>query len=91
MSISQFAIKSRIYLIELTFFPFKVPQNTPPVIHFAKKQFYVGEKLVANCTTSRAKPVPHVVWLINGKKVNKLLKQINFDETFFLFDFVSCS
>lgn len=47
-----------------------VPQNAPPTIVFRKRQFYVGEKLVANCTTSRSKPVPHIVWLINGKKVN---------------------
>lgn len=54
----------------LYFLVYLVPQKAPPVIQFAKKQFYVGEKLIANCTTSRAKPVPHVVWLINGKKVN---------------------
>lgn len=47
-----------------------VPQNAPPTIVFKKRQFYIGEKLVANCTTSRSKPVPHITWLINGKKVN---------------------
>lgn len=47
-----------------------VPQNAPPTIVFKKRQFYIGEKLVANCTTSRSKPVAHITWLINGKKVN---------------------
>jgi CD80-like C2-set immunoglobulin domain len=49
---------------------FAVPQNAPPSIVFKKRQFYVGEKLVANCSTSRSKPLAHIVWLINGKKVN---------------------
>lgn len=47
-----------------------VSQNGPPSIVFKKRQFYVGEKLIANCTTTRSKPVPHITWLINGKKVN---------------------
>lgn len=47
-----------------------VPQTGPPRIQFSKRQFYIGENLVANCTTSRARPQPHITWLINGKKVN---------------------
>ena len=29
----------------------------------------VGERLIANCTTSRAKPIPHITWLIDCKMV----------------------
>lgn len=36
---------------------------------FKKRLFVVGEKLIANCTTSRAKPAPHITWLVNGEKV----------------------
>lgn len=46
------------------------PQTGPPKIAFSKRQFYIGENLEANCTTSRARPQPHITWLINGKKVN---------------------
>lgn len=67
------------------FFFVPVPQNNPPTIIFKKRQFYVGEKLVANCTSSRSKPVPHIVWLINGKKVN-IWKQIFLE----VFLFVAC-
>lgn len=91
----QVHVFRKLYLIDLHF-PIimvgvvSVPQNLPPTMSFAKRQFYIGEKLVANCTTSKAKPgklfranlcgfmtisffkphlVPHIVWLINGKKV----------------------
>lgn len=47
-----------------------VPQTGPPRITFKKRQFFIGEKLIANCTTSKAQPAPHITWLINGKKVN---------------------
>lgn len=47
-----------------------VPQTSPPKISFSKRQFYIGENLVANCTTSKARPPPHITWLINGKKVS---------------------
>ncbi|XP_055539015.1 uncharacterized protein LOC129726403 [Wyeomyia smithii] len=46
-----------------------LPQKGPPTIEFAKKQLYYGDMLVANCTTSRARPAPHITWLINGKQV----------------------
>ncbi|CRK92440.1 CLUMA_CG006007, isoform A [Clunio marinus] len=52
-----------------------LPQNAPPTIVFKKRQFYIGEKLIANCTTSRSKPVPHIVWLINGKKVDEIYQK----------------
>ncbi|KAJ6637153.1 hypothetical protein Bhyg_09880 [Pseudolycoriella hygida] len=29
----------------------------------------MGEKLLANCTTSKARPAPKITWLINGQKV----------------------
>lgn len=66
------------------FYFFTVPQNAPPIIVFKKRQFYVGENLVANCSTSRSKPVPHIVWLINGKKVN-IWSQISWLVFIFLF------
>uniref|UniRef100_A0A336L907 CSON002041 protein n=1 Tax=Culicoides sonorensis TaxID=179676 RepID=A0A336L907_CULSO len=46
-----------------------LPQTGPPRITFKKRQFFIGEKLIANCTTSKAQPAPHITWLINGKKV----------------------
>lgn len=48
-----------------------VKQTGPPRILFKKKQFLVGENLIANCTTTRAKPHPHITWLINGIKVDE--------------------
>ncbi|XP_049291832.1 uncharacterized protein LOC125768351 [Anopheles funestus] len=47
-----------------------LPQKGPPTIEFAKKQLYYGDMLIANCTTSRARPSPHITWLINGKQVD---------------------
>uniref|UniRef100_A0A182FJH3 Ig-like domain-containing protein n=1 Tax=Anopheles albimanus TaxID=7167 RepID=A0A182FJH3_ANOAL len=47
-----------------------LPQKGPPTIEFAKKQLYYGDTLIANCTTSRARPSPHITWLINGKQVD---------------------
>lgn len=46
-----------------------VHQSGPPRITFSKRQFTIGENLVANCTTSKAHPAPHITWLINGKQV----------------------
>lgn len=46
-----------------------VKQTGPPKIMFKKKLFVIGENLIANCSTTRAKPHPHITWLINGKKV----------------------
>lgn len=46
-----------------------VPQTEPPSIYFGKSQYYIGEKLTANCTTTKARPSPHITWLINGRKV----------------------
>lgn len=50
---------------------FAVKQTSQPKILFKKKLFVVGENLIANCTTTRAKPHPHITWLINGKKVKR--------------------
>ncbi|CRK92443.1 CLUMA_CG006010, isoform A [Clunio marinus] len=49
-----------------------VKQTGSPKILFKKKLFVVGENLIANCTTTRAKPHPHITWLINGKKVDDI-------------------
>ncbi|KAG4077816.1 hypothetical protein HA402_013750 [Bradysia odoriphaga] len=43
-------------------------QIGPPKISFSKRQFAMGEKLLANCTTSKARPAPKITWLINGQK-----------------------
>ncbi|KAG5682634.1 hypothetical protein PVAND_011973 [Polypedilum vanderplanki] len=48
-----------------------VKQTGPPKIMFKKRLFVVGENLIANCTTTRAKPPPTITWLINGKKVDE--------------------
>lgn len=48
-----------------------VKQTGPPKILFKEKAFFVGDNLVANCTTTRSKPHPHITWLINGKKVKR--------------------
>jgi len=48
-----------------------VKQTAAPKILFKQRVFVVGEYFIANCTTTRAKPVPHIQWLINGKKVKK--------------------
>lgn len=55
-----------------------LPQKGPPSIEFAKNQLYYGDMLVANCTTSRARPAPHITWLINGKQVDdKYVRQLH--------------
>lgn len=55
--------------LSLSSFHSTVKQSGPPKIMFKKKLFVVGENLIANCSTTRAKPHPHITWLINGKKV----------------------
>jgi hypothetical protein len=50
-------LRRTFYFIRFySIFSYAVPQNLPPIISFSKSQFYVGEKLIANCTTARAKP-----------------------------------
>ncbi|CAG9802553.1 unnamed protein product [Chironomus riparius] len=53
-----------------------VKQSGPPKIMFKKRLFVVGENLIANCTTTRAKPPPTITWLINGKKVDEIYTKI---------------
>ncbi|XP_044727071.1 uncharacterized protein LOC123290806 [Chrysoperla carnea] len=50
-----------------------LPQTSDPKITFEKEVYNVGETLVANCTTSVARPPPHITWLINDQKVNEAL------------------
>lgn len=45
------------------------PQEQEPTITFNKDTYEIGEVLEANCTTSPARPPPHITWLINGEKV----------------------
>lgn len=52
-----------------------VQQMGPPKITISKRQFMVGEKLLANCSTSKARPAPHITWLINGKKVTYIARR----------------
>jgi len=73
-----------------------VPQNLPPTISFSKRQFYIGEKLVANCTTARAKPGKQIIRILinlnanqkNTKKVDTK-KQFLMKSLFFLYLFCS--
>ncbi|XP_055381170.1 probable cyclin-dependent serine/threonine-protein kinase DDB_G0292550 isoform X2 [Condylostylus longicornis] len=55
------------------------PQSGPPAIKFKKKPpFYIGDQLIALCNTTVARPIPHITWLINGKKVsNEYLRPVN--------------
>ncbi|XP_023291038.2 uncharacterized protein LOC111674613 isoform X2 [Lucilia cuprina] len=49
-----------------------LPQTGPPVIRFRKRSpVAIGERLMALCNTTRARPAPHITWLINGKKVDE--------------------
>lgn len=63
-----------------------VPQKGPPSIEFAKNQLYYGDMLVANCTTSRARPAPHITWLINGKQVGFWISVVSLSDFDFCFD-----
>ncbi|KAF5296634.1 hypothetical protein FQA39_LY12462 [Lamprigera yunnana] len=49
------------------------PQQNDPVITFNKDTYEIGEILEANCTTSPARPPPHVTWLINNDRVDDSL------------------
>nr|XP_023021843.1 uncharacterized protein LOC111510185 [Leptinotarsa decemlineata] len=54
------------------------PQEGPPEITFNKSTYEIGEVLEANCTTTPAKPPPHITWLINNEKVSdKLTKSFS--------------
>jgi hypothetical protein len=64
-----FFITINAFFCTLMLFNFTVKQTGPPKIMFKKNLFVVGENLIANCTTTRAKPHPHITWQINGKKV----------------------
>ncbi|XP_048505764.1 uncharacterized protein LOC105691989 [Athalia rosae] len=50
-----------------------VPQSGDPRITFKKPHYFVGEILEANCTSSPARPAPHLTWFINGKEVDASL------------------
>lgn len=47
-----------------------IPQTENPKITFKKRMYKIGESLEANCTSSAARPVPHLAWYINGKEVD---------------------
>lgn len=49
------------------------PQGYDPKITFGKAEYQVGEVLEANCTTSPARPPPHITWFINKQKVSASL------------------
>lgn len=46
-----------------------VQQMGPPKITFNRRKFIMGEQMVANCSTYKSRPAPHITWLINGIKV----------------------
>ncbi|XP_075161052.1 immunoglobulin domain-containing protein beaten path VII [Haematobia irritans] len=49
-----------------------LPQTGPPVIRFRKRSpVAIGERLMVLCNTTRARPPPHITWLINNKKVDE--------------------
>ncbi|XP_061392229.1 uncharacterized protein LOC133327683 [Musca vetustissima] len=48
-----------------------LPQTGNPVIRFRKRSpVAVGERLMVLCNTTRARPPPHITWLINNQKVD---------------------
>lgn len=60
------------FKIFLTMFKlFSEPQEDNPKITFNRDSYEIGDILEANCTTSPAKPPPHITWLINKEKVTK--------------------
>lgn len=67
---NAFLVMIKFYV--LFFFGYNtVPQTGPPVIRFRKRSpVAIGERLMALCNTTRARPAPHITWLINGKKVS---------------------
>ncbi|KAL5283567.1 hypothetical protein ACFFRR_006055, partial [Megaselia abdita] len=60
-----------------------LPQTQAPVIKFKRKQtFMVGDQLLALCNTTRARPLPFIRFLINGKEVDKqYVRQFPFKQT----------
>ncbi|XP_063227105.1 uncharacterized protein LOC134533511 [Bacillus rossius redtenbacheri] len=46
------------------------PQKEAPTISVRKDQYQAGEVLEANCTSSPARPVPYITWLVNDKMID---------------------
>lgn len=60
-----------------------VPQNLPPTISFSKRQFYIGEKLVANCTTARAKPGKQIIRILINLNANQKNTKSGYEKAVF--------
>ncbi|PNF27933.1 hypothetical protein B7P43_G17779 [Cryptotermes secundus] len=45
-------------------------QRDPPHVLTSKPVYQVGETLEANCTSSPARPIAHITWLVNGEPVS---------------------
>ncbi|KDR21758.1 hypothetical protein L798_02701 [Zootermopsis nevadensis] len=41
-------------------------QRDPPEVLIPKSAYQVGERLEVNCTSSPARPVADITWLVNG-------------------------
>ncbi|XP_063224958.1 uncharacterized protein LOC134532470 [Bacillus rossius redtenbacheri] len=50
-----------------------VPQRSDPAVSVRRGTYSTGDVLEANCTSSPARPVPHVAWFVDGKRVNESL------------------
>lgn len=65
-----------------------VQQQGPPKISLKKRQYTIDEQLLANCTTYKSRPAPHITWLINGVKVKTtqtdVVSRINDTRTLFI-------
>ena len=60
------------------------PQNLPPTISFSKRQFYIGEKLVANCTTARAKPGKQIIRILINLNANQKTQKVDTRKQFLM-------
>ncbi|PSN46963.1 hypothetical protein C0J52_12571 [Blattella germanica] len=62
--------KYTIILHAVLYFMCLEMQREPPHVSTSKHVYQVGETLEANCTTSPARPLAHVTWLVNEKPVS---------------------
>ncbi|XP_023720295.1 uncharacterized protein LOC111871427 [Cryptotermes secundus] len=46
-------------------------QRDPPHVLTSKPVYQAGETLEANCTSSPARPIAHITWLVNGEPVEE--------------------
>ncbi|XP_069677284.1 uncharacterized protein [Periplaneta americana] len=46
-------------------------QRDPPQVLMSRAVYRVGDTLEANCTSSPARPLAHITWLVNGRPVEE--------------------